>query len=142
VSKILHFTVGGTPRPKGSKRYVGKGKGGRAILLESSKQEKSWAKEVALRAKEAMKGANLIEGPVLIRLHFFFKSKVNDVKPRIKRPDTDKLARSVFDALTGVCYVDDSQVYASSAVKFDSPNTSGCYITLEWNEVHSQILAC
>jgi Holliday junction resolvase RusA-like endonuclease len=47
-----------------------------------------------------------------------------------KRPDADKLARAVLDGLTGVVFVDDSQVFDLSVLKTwqkrDEPE--GCYI--------------
>jgi crossover junction endodeoxyribonuclease RusA len=35
----------------------------------------------------------------------------------VKRPDLDKLVRGVFDALTGVCFTDDSRIVALQAGK-------------------------
>jgi len=40
-----------------------------------------------------------------------------------KRPDLDKLVRAVLDALTDVCYEDDSQVIRLRASKVWAPTT-------------------
>lgn len=47
-----------------------------------------------------------------------------------KRPDADKLARAVLDGLTGVVFVDDSQVFDLSVLKTWQKRNEpeGCYI--------------
>lgn len=57
--------------------------------------------------------------------------------PAIKKPDGDKLLRAVLDALTGVAWVDDSQVTDARARKrlaeLDAP--PGVYIAITRLEV-------
>jgi Holliday junction resolvase RusA-like endonuclease len=50
--------------------------------------------------------------------------------PAIKKPDSDKLARAVLDGMTGVVYVDDSQVVDVHSRKrlADIDETVGCQI--------------
>ena len=48
-----------------------------------------------------------------------------------KKPDIDKLVRLVLDALTGIAYVDDSQVVLLYAEKsYVHPAVAGCSITI------------
>lgn len=107
--------VPGAPAPQGSKRHVGRG-----VLVESSKAVGPWRERVALAAHAH--GVELIEdGPVLVRLDFVMPRPRSAPKTRTaaatKRPDVDKLARAILDALTGIAWRDDSQVIELSATK-------------------------
>jgi crossover junction endodeoxyribonuclease RusA len=81
-------------------------------------------------------GGRPYTGPVVLRLSFVLPRPKSAPKARVlpatKRPDCDKLARACFDAMSGVCYLDDAQVVdfrASKQVALygDGP---GCYITV------------
>jgi Holliday junction resolvase RusA-like endonuclease len=63
------------------------------------------------------------EGPIGIRISFGIKAPLNTKHGYPKSPDLDKLIRGVLDALTGVCYVDDSQVTFIEAQKIWQPVT-------------------
>jgi crossover junction endodeoxyribonuclease RusA len=56
-----------------------------------------------------------------VRLSFVMPRPVGTPKrrtpPAIRRPDVDKLSRAVGDALSGVCWRDDSQVVDLHATK-------------------------
>jgi len=71
------------------------------------------------QCREAAKlaGAEVWEGPVGIRISFGISAPINQKHGYPKRPDLDKLIRSVLDALTGTCYRDDSQVVTIEAQK-------------------------
>lgn len=109
----IQFTVPGVPKPQGSKRgFVVKGK---AVLVESAGIPlKDWRAVVALAGTEKMAGKPPLDGPLLVDLVFSLPRPKSHPKTRITwpitRPDIDKLARSVLDALTHVCWVDDSQI--------------------------------
>lgn len=107
--------VAGAPAPQGSKKHVGRG-----ILVESSKALAPWRTLVAWTVSQAWTGGPL-EGAVAVRLRFVMPRPKSTPKrftpPAVKRPDADKLARAVFDALTGVCWRDDSQVVDLHASK-------------------------
>jgi crossover junction endodeoxyribonuclease RusA len=84
-------------------------------MIESSKEVGPWRERVALAAHNAMNGAAPIAGyPVLLELKFCMPRPASAPKtktpPAIKRPDADKLARAVLDAMTNVVFGDDSQV--------------------------------
>lgn len=51
--------------------------------------------------------------PVRMEIDFYFQKPASAPKKRlfpVVKPDADKLARSIFDALTGIVFADDAQV--------------------------------
>jgi Holliday junction resolvase RusA-like endonuclease len=58
-----------------------------------------------------------------MRITFGIKAPLDARHGYPKRPDLDKLVRAVLDALTGVCYLDDSQVTRIEAEKNFDPVT-------------------
>lgn len=127
MTNEICFFAAGRPAAQGSKRHVG---GGR--LIESSRQVGPWREIVRQAAVEAMAGRPPIEGPVYLvqvfalprpKSHYGTGRNSGQVKrgaphrPPV-RPDLDKLARAVGDALTGVCYRDDAQVVNLCAAKY------------------------
>jgi crossover junction endodeoxyribonuclease RusA len=107
------FFVPGKPVPQGSKRHVGNG-----ILIESAKGLKDWRSSIAFMATNGP----YIERPTPVSVHVVFvmprpKSTPKQTPPAVKRPDVDKLARGVLDALSSVSYDDDSQVTSLSVHK-------------------------
>lgn len=120
----IKFTVIGIPQPQGSsKAFVPKG-WTRAIVTSANTKNKPWRQEVAGTADTYMfnHDLNLLDGvPVQVNVNFYFdkpKSTKKSVVHKITKPDLDKLARSIFDALTGVVFKDDSQVVKCSLGKF------------------------
>jgi Holliday junction resolvase RusA-like endonuclease len=116
----IEIRVFGTPAPKGSRRFVGIGKHtGRAILIESSKNERPWSEAVKWATVEARAS---LPGPVVVEITFTV-AKPKSAPKRIRtwpdrRPDCDKLARSTFDALVSAGAIeDDSRVVEFTARK-------------------------
>lgn len=96
--------VPGSPAPQGSKRHVGNGR-----MLESSAAVGPWRERVALAVHDC--GWPMLNGPVEVWLLFVLprpKSTPKRTPPAVKRPDIDKLARAVLDAITGIAIRDDS----------------------------------
>lgn len=126
----MKFFVPGKPAPQGSKRHVGRG-----ILIESSKDVGPWRERIALASHSHAE--RLLDGPVSVRLDFVMPRPKSAPKrttpPAIRRPDTDKLARACLDALTGICFHDDSQVIDLHATKrlAQPDETPGVHITIE-----------
>ena len=112
----LTFFVPGKPAPQGAKRHVGNG-----ILLESSPHVGPWRERVAIAAHNAMNGRPIYSGQVEVWLDFILPRPKSTPKtrtpPAIKRPDIDKLARAILDAITGTILADDAQVTYLSATK-------------------------
>lgn len=114
VKPVLSYTVPGIPRQQGDLQAGWHGK-----LFHKGKGLEKWRFDVAWRAGKAMRdngfGNVLFGGPIALTLMFVLHRPVNAPKtkptePAIRRPDLDKLARAIGDALTDVVYVDDSQV--------------------------------
>ena len=107
----MRFFVAGVPAPQGSKRHVGRG-----VLIESSKQLKPWREDIRQSALGALgRDYAFPDGPVGVSLLFWLPRPKSHPKTRrtlpTTRPDIDKLARAVLDALTSAgIYGDDSQV--------------------------------
>jgi crossover junction endodeoxyribonuclease RusA len=112
--RVIQFSVIGDPAPQGSKRVFN------GVLVEASRKCKPWRERVHWAAKEAC--GEPIGGPVRVSLSFRL-SPPKQWRPTLKlfrrrrgwpttKPDIDKLARAVLDALTDVAYRDDSQVCA------------------------------
>jgi crossover junction endodeoxyribonuclease RusA len=113
---VVEFFVPGRPAPQGSKRHVGHG-----IMVESSRQLGPWRERVALAAHNATAASELLAGPITLALDFVLPRPKSTPKRRTpaatKRPDVDKLARAVLDAITDVIIADDAQVIELRATK-------------------------
>ena len=122
--------VPGTPAAKGSfKAFMPKG-GRHPILTNDCKRTKPWEQRIAL-AIHAAWPHGLMRGGVSLSLYFTFARpqshygtgrNAGTLKPAaphemLKTPDVDKLERAVLDALKGVLYVDDKQVFRVRKLK-------------------------
>ncbi len=126
--------VPGTPRGKGSANWIAKCVKGKWIAVQVSdkaaKRNKAWEAKVAANAWQWWGPEETLKGAVAMHLDFYFlrpanhwgtgrnAGKLKDWAPReyFKKPDPDKLARAVLDALGGtkkrppIVYKDDCQV--------------------------------
>lgn len=115
----LEVFVPGVPMPKGSHRaFVVKQ---RAIVTDSNaKKLKPWQGLITTCVRERYQEAPY-DGPVVLQIQFYMPppKSLAKTKPHYatKRPDLDKLTRTVKDALTQVVYRDDSQVVACQISK-------------------------
>lgn len=116
MSDLLHFKAIGIAQPKGSARaFVPKG-WTRAVVTSANPKNKNWQQivsDAAQREIEKRPGFQLFDGPVRLELTFVLpapKSLKDKRPPHTKKPDLDKLVRSVKDALSGVAWRDDAQV--------------------------------
>ncbi len=152
ASSTIQFFVPGIPKPGGSKKGFVNPKTGRVVVQEDCTKNKDWRASVAYGAREAhgfdASGIPnpLLSGPLFVEIVFVFcrpKShhgtgrNAEVLKPSAPRwhtnqPDSDKLVRSTWDALTKVLWVDDSQVCDHRIIKKwarrDAP--SGALITV------------
>lgn len=91
-------------------------------MVESSIHVGAWRERVAWFAHQAWSDSPIARDvPVVTSLEFVMPRPVSLPKrstpPMVKQPDADKLLRAVNDSLTGVVWVDDSQVVDSRQVK-------------------------
>ena len=145
-----NFFVHGIPAPKGSTRaFVVKGK---AITTDASKRTRPWMFAVADVARQAIGESRIpTGGPVTVSTHFVVqrpkghfnaKGALRTTAPRwpiARNGDTDKLARCILDALTGIAYADDAQVVRLFAEKRyadqDSPSNRGPGVAIRVEEL-------
>ena len=127
----VSFTVYGIAAPAGSKRGFIHKQSGRVIITDDAKRSRPWKAQVSDAAAEAMRGADLLTGPLLLELTFWMPRpkghygtgrnaavvKTGAPKAPTVKPDLLKLARAVEDALTGVCYLDDAQITCETLQK-------------------------
>jgi Holliday junction resolvase RusA-like endonuclease len=112
----LHFSAHGVPQPKGSaKAFIPKG-WTRAIVTSDNTKNKGWQQTVAEAASHAIQDQpafRLIETAAQLRVVFYLprpKAIRDRLVPHTKKPDLDKLVRSVKDALSKVVWRDDAIV--------------------------------
>lgn len=114
---MIHFHVPGKPQGQGSKTKTRWG-----ALREDNVELGPWRERVALEAYRALgEDRTLVEGPIAVGLEFVLYRPVSAPKkstpPATKKPDIDKLCRSILDALTHVIWTDDAQVTCLLATK-------------------------
>jgi Holliday junction resolvase RusA-like endonuclease len=143
--RTIKFFVAGIPMSRGSKRaFPFKKKNGKlgVAVSDNNPKSKDWMVTVAYAAEGELvdardKGWSLEDartaffGPIGLRLtfimprpksHFYHRrtgSVIREDAPKYhtSKPDRGKLARAVEDALTGIAYLDDSQVCAGPIEK-------------------------
>lgn len=111
----MNFRVRGIPVPQGTARaFVA---GGRAYLATDANRSSSpigaWRGAIAREAQLVMGDSPLIEAPVEVTATFSLprpRSLAKRITQPDAKPDIDKLARALLDAMTGVVIRDDAQV--------------------------------
>lgn len=135
MANRITITVEGIPAPQGSKTAYKRG--GRIVLVETSKKLAPWRNTVANTTATQMKQqhATTIPTGVPVKLDLLFtltppkSARKNTRDYVVRRPDLDKLIRAVNDALTGIAYADDNQVAVIHTSKRYGP-TPGVHITI------------
>jgi len=130
LSRPVSFDVHGHPQTQGSKKsfaWTDKVTGkARSSMVESAGDKlKSWRTMVSDKAREAMDGAPMMEGPVMVWAVFSFirpkshygtgrnagKLKASTAIPfPVTKGDLDKLMRAIGDGMTKIVYRDDKQI--------------------------------
>lgn len=119
------FFVAGLPVTQGSKRAIVHKSTGRAVVIESSNRNLgAWRHAIAQEARRCIPEPIDRDGgrgrPVWLTLDFYLSRPASLPKRHgfpTSRPDVDKLSRAAFDALSGVAYLDDSQVVSLTVSK-------------------------
>lgn len=136
----IWFFAAGLPQTKGSMRaFMPKGHA-RPILTNDCKKEKGWRSVVTGRAEDAMAGREPFQGPLVVVMDFSFprpkghfgaKGLKASAPPRpAVKPDADKVARSVGDALNGIVYRDDAQIVELVVRKLYTTGIAGVTVTV------------
>lgn len=114
LTRVMRFRVFGIPGPQGSKRFVGV-KGGKGVMVESSKKVLPWREAVKAAALFARGTNKPIDGPIVLRMVFTVRKPESAPKGRrtypMRTPDLSKLARSTEDAMTDAgVWADDARI--------------------------------
>lgn len=134
--KTFDMWVPGKAEPQGSKTR------GRFSIYDDNPRTAPWKERVALRASEDMRHLGFTpvpaKQPVKVILEFVLPRLASAPKtrphpPASTKPDLDKLARAVFDALTGPVVHDDAQIVSLAADKRRAgpDEEPGVYIQVE-----------
>lgn len=122
-SAQLMFHTYGTPTPQGSKKgFVLKGTNRTRIVDANAAKLAPWREAVKNDAVKAMGSPLMLDEPLQVELHFTLSRPAAAPKrlrtfPR-RKPDIDKLVRSILDSLSDAgAYHDDSQVISLMATK-------------------------
>jgi Holliday junction resolvase RusA-like endonuclease len=141
MTRTIQVFIPGVPVPKGSaKAFYVKSLGRALVVQDNAKKQKPWASMIAVMTRERwnfgpVNGA--VRADMLFvmprpKSHLRANGGVKDSfaqREHTSKPDVDKLARCVLDALTGVLYADDSQVVEISARKTYG-GEPGCMLTI------------
>jgi crossover junction endodeoxyribonuclease RusA len=117
-----HSEYGAWPNRRAARRHSFRRDGRGRSSRPTTAKNKGWQQLVAEAAGRARDeaGAALLEGPVRLLVAFYLprpKSLPKKVAHHTKKPDLDKLLRSVKDGLKAVAWHDDSQVVDVKAIK-------------------------
>lgn len=127
-STVVAFSVHGVPVPQGSKNAIRQGS--RTLIVERGRATlRPWRGMIAGEAAAVLPAP--LGGPLAVRLGFRFtrpkshyrtgqyagELRASAPEYLSTRPDVDKLARAVLDALTGVAFLDDGQVAELTVAK-------------------------
>lgn len=114
--QVISFFVPGIPVPKARPRVTKFGN------TYTPKRTVTWEKDVADVAKTVMGDREPVAGPVRLILDF------TGARPNA---DLDNLIKAVEDALNGICYVDDHQIFHLGAIRWPKqPGGNGVNITI------------
>jgi len=137
------FYIRGLPVPKGNhKAFIIRTKTGQQMTRITDKAGKvlvHWENAIAVEAEKFVETP--VSNGVEVHLRFYlprpkyhFTSKGTPSKQytdtHTKKPDLDKLIRALFDALTGIVYLDDAQIYQIVCSKkfADEKNPVGVFV--------------
>lgn len=142
----VNIFIPGIPRPGGSKKSFQHSKTGKIMTIDACKHNKDWRNTIAYFATMEYR-ENPTKNPVYLLLNFYMprpknhygtgknSSILKDTAPVLhtKKPDLTKLIRACEDALTGILWNDDSQIYCQEAYKIYC-DTPGVKIEA-WDEI-------
>ncbi len=131
---IIEFFVCGDPKPQGSTRSYYIKKINKVVTTHGNKDTRRWQLRIAMEAQHAneSRAVSFYSGDkhcgYEVRADFLFQRPKSLPKKRrlnTKRPDIDKLVRTVLDGLAKVIIPDDSQVISiTTSKRYSSENES------------------
>ena len=145
--ETVAFHAYGYAVPKGSHRPVGNG---RFVPQGDPGKIAAWRDDVRAAAREAMGDRKPFTGAIRLSADITLPYPRSSIRkyqigwlPHLKKPDADKLLRSICDHLTGICWADDSQVcYFMLSKSYAWDNAPGAAIeVVEMNEPYLRQIA-
>lgn len=128
----ITFQVFGIAQPKGSTKAFFRPGMKYPVVTNDNTKTKPWADMVRLTAQQYAPKGGPWPGAVELGLCFSLvrpKSLPKRVIHHLKKPDLDKLIRTIKDSLKGVIYSDDSQVVDVRASKvYATPDFPPCVL--------------
>lgn len=146
MSQSISFFVAGLCKPAGSKRGFAIRRGGvltgQVAITDACKGSADWKRTVAFTARQHYTGP-LLQGPLEVafvftmvrpKSHFGTGKNIGLQKKdaplwHIIKPDALKVSRAIEDSLTGIIWVDDSQICKEHLTKLYG-DTPGVTITI------------
>lgn len=127
--EAVEFQVVGLPATKGSTRsFVSKSTGRLVTISDSRPALKTWTK--AVQAASLAARLPKLQGAVAVDVEFRLPRPLKPAHDQpVTRPDVDKLARALLDALAGIAFEDDGQVTEMTTCKRYAPGRDGLPIT-------------
>jgi Holliday junction resolvase RusA-like endonuclease len=121
----IYFTVPGTPVGKGRPKFARRGN---FVTAYTPEKTASYENLVKMYAAEAMKGTELITGPVEVRMFLFVtppaswsnKKRINALNGGIfptSKPDIDNTCKILADSCNEIVWRDDKQIVDLSVRK-------------------------
>jgi Holliday junction resolvase RusA-like endonuclease len=135
----ISFIVLGEPSPEGSTKAFYIPKLNRTVTThQNQKSLVAWRNRVATEAQRALTGTQWVNDSLsayTVNVDFVLSRPASVQVHRrlhpIIKPDIDKLARAINDALTGILFYDDSQVVTICCSKdYDDERRPGAHITV------------
>lgn len=141
TARTLRFEIPGVPvaqpRPRATVR------GGHATVYGAPAKHPVNVFKAAVQLAASNAGAQATYRPCAMTVTFWFprpksmtwKTRPMPAMPCVKKPDADNLFKACADALNGIAYVDDSQVYRAVVEKYicaggESPR---CVVEIEYH---------
>lgn len=102
------------------KRYSVIKMGGRYSISPTHKMKK-YIENIRKYIKLNYPDIETTDKPIYLRISFNYLGKGKSIVPKITRPDLDNLEKPLLDALSGILYNDDSQVFYKESMKTTIP---------------------
>ena len=141
--RMIQIEIPGNPVPKGRHRTT---KSGHSYTPTKTKK---WEQIARLMASDQMKGQDPMSGAIDLIVSAFFaipkswpKWKKDAAEKGLvvhtSRPDYDNILKAAADALNGIVFYDDSQIFNGYTNKMYSTKPCVKIIAIEVNTIHSK----
>ena len=138
TARRITLTVHGFPQPKGSMKAFRAWRSSRLVVTSDNPKVKGWQLAITAAAVQSRGRAQAFDGPVSVTCTFALprpESYPKRVIHHVTKPDVDKLARAVLDALTAAkVLADDGRVSDLVATKRYGTE-AGAYIAVSTGEL-------